>query len=143
MAQSSEQMRTHFAIVAAVHLFLGGLKLLLGAVFAGPAALFTAYWLLTALRFASSGGGGETGEAVVVAIGVSSFGLLGMGIGAIAMVFSIPDLATAYGVVRRRTWAPTVALLTSALTLFNAPIGTTVGVYTIWALWSPEGREAY
>jgi hypothetical protein len=143
VAHSHESMRTHFIVVAAVHAFLGAVKLVLGLAVVLPAGLFTTFWVASAFRFWKPGGGGESGEAVVVAIGMSSVGVFGLLLGVVVLLLSLPDLVTASGVLLRRPWAPMVALLTSMLTLFNAPIGTTIGLYTIWALWSREGREAF
>lgn len=109
-------MQTHFNAVAVLHLLLGGLKLLLGGAFVTFSLLFGGYSLQTALRLLGSEGGGETKEAILVATGLSSMSVIPLLIGLVVVVLSFTNLVAAYGVMRRRSWAPAVALITSLIT---------------------------
>lgn len=55
---------------------------------------------------------------------------------------AIPDLIVAWGLFNRKPWARYLAIILSAISLFNFPVGTALGLYTIWALWS-EDAHAY
>ncbi|MFW5755603.1 MAG: hypothetical protein ACOCWK_03310 [Tangfeifania sp.] len=51
---------------------------------------------------------------------------------------SIPGLVAGIGLFKRKEWARILTLIISVLHLFNFPLGTAVGVYSIWALVQPE-----
>ena len=50
------------------------------------------------------------------------------------IVVSIPGIIAGIGLFRRKEWARILTLIISVLELFNFPLGTAVGVYSIWAL---------
>ncbi len=53
-------------------------------------------------------------------------------------VLAIPNLILAYGLLKRRSWARIGGLILGFLNLFNAPLGTLLGVYTFWVLLQGE-----
>lgn len=54
------------------------------------------------------------------------------------VILSIPGIVGGIGLFKRKEWARILVLILSVLDLFNFPIGTAVGVYSIWALVQPE-----
>jgi hypothetical protein len=58
-------------------------------------------------------------------------------------VLSIPGIIAGIGLFKRKEWARILTLIISVLDLINFPIGTAVGVYSIWALVQPEVVEAF
>ena len=46
------------------------------------------------------------------------------------------------GLLRRRSWARVLVIILSCLYLFTFPVGTAVGIYTLWALTKNEARAA-
>lgn len=46
------------------------------------------------------------------------------------------------GLLQRRSWARVLAIVLGCLYLFSFPLGTAVGIYTLWALTKPEARAA-
>ena len=54
------------------------------------------------------------------------------------VILSIPGIIGGIGLFKRQEWARILVLILSVLDLFNFPIGTAVGVYSIWALVQPE-----
>jgi hypothetical protein len=54
------------------------------------------------------------------------------------IVLSIPGLIAGFGLLKRKEWARILTLILSVIDLFNFPIGTAVGVYSIWALSNSE-----
>lgn len=54
------------------------------------------------------------------------------------VILSIPGLIAGLGLLRRKEWARILALIVSAISLLNFPLGTAVGVYSIWAWCIPR-----
>ncbi len=59
------------------------------------------------------------------------------------VVLSLPGIIAGIGLFRRKEWARILTLIISVLDLVNFPIGTAVGVYSIWALVQPEVVEQF
>lgn len=57
---------------------------------------------------------------------------LGIFFAALVAVTTIPNFVAAFGLLKRRSWGPLVALIASILNLPHIPLGTGVGVYGIW-----------
>ena len=51
------------------------------------------------------------------------------------MMFSLPALAAGIGLLRGRAWADRLALIAGLLSLPALPVGTALGVYTLWSYW--------
>jgi len=48
-----------------------------------------------------------------------------------------------WGLLQRREWARTVALVVGFIALLNVPIGTVLGIYTLWVLLPAQSDEEY
>jgi len=59
------------------------------------------------------------------------------------VVLSIPGIIAGIGLFKRKEWARILTLILSVLDLFNVPIGTAIGAYSIWALVQPEVVEEF
>ena len=59
------------------------------------------------------------------------------------IVLSIPGIIAGIGLFKRKEWARILTLILSVLDLFNVPIGTAIGAYSIWALVQPETAELF
>jgi hypothetical protein len=116
-------MDTHIKLLGWLNIALGILGLLV-AVF-----IFT---ILIGVGLIS----GDNDAMIVLGI-VATFvgGLLG--------VLSIPGIIAGYGLLRRQMWARYLALVVGFLSLFNVPLGTLVGGYTIWVLLPEEAAVAF
>lgn len=57
---------------------------------------------------------------------------LGIFFALLVAVTTIPNLIAAFGLLKRRSWGPIVALIASILNLPHIPLGTGVGIYGIW-----------
>jgi len=49
-------------------------------------------------------------------------------------VLSLPGILAGYGLLKRRQWGRILALIMGILNLFNVPIGTLLGAYTLFVL---------
>lgn len=50
----------------------------------------------------------------------------------IIILFSIPSIIGGFGLLQNKKWALTLLLVLGCFKLFSFPIGTAIGVYTIW-----------
>lgn len=72
---------------------------------AGPEAQWVFVWIVPFIRF--------------IAVGV-------------IILFSIPSIIGGIGLLNHKKWALTLLLILGCFKLFSFPIGTAIGVYTIW-----------
>lgn len=94
---------------------------------------------------------GMLGFGLFTGIGVLSgdataMGILGL-IGTVAIVFmsviGIPSILAGVGLLQRREWGRVLALVVGILSLIDIPLGTALGVYTLWALVNDDIRKAF
>ena len=64
-----------------------------------------------------------------------------IGLGAAALAAGIA--AAGVGLLQYRSWARVMAVVMAVFLLFHFPIGTVIGVYAFWVLFSKEGQEYY
>jgi hypothetical protein len=43
----------------------------------------------------------------------------------------------------RQSWARTITIAASIVALFSFPLGTALGIYGLWVMFSGEGRRAF
>ena len=69
------------------------------------------------------------------------------GIGAlvaiVVAVLSVPGIIAGYGLLHHRSWAPTLAIVISALNLLSFPLGTALGIYGLWILLNEESKPLF
>ncbi len=63
-------------------------------------------------------------------VGISMFFLIAL--------LALPGIIGGIGVLKRKGWARIVAIIVGILNLFNIPVGTALGIYTLWVLFKPE-----
>ena len=51
--------------------------------------------------------------------------------------------AAGAGLLQNKSWWRVLAIIMAILMLFKFPIGTAVGIYALWVLFSHEGQEYY
>ncbi len=129
----SRPFDTHFTVLGILHLVFGVLSLLGGL--AGLAMIGLGGALVTGLAAAATEAagflaGGAMGFIFLVAL-------------AVAALVSVPQIAAGIGLLKRKPWAPAVALFVSFFHLFTPPIGTVLAVYTGWAMLSERGHRSY
>jgi hypothetical protein len=84
-------------------------------------------------------GGLASDEEIVITI---TF-FVGTAIAMWLVVLSIPGIIGGLGVLLRQSWARYLVLVLSVLYLFNVPIGTAIGAYSIWALAQDETAQLF
>jgi hypothetical protein len=116
-------MRPHLTILAVLHLIHGAFALLGAVAVLGGMAL----------------AGGVMAFAPDVPGWVAALvGSMGVLVGLFLAVLALPSLALGYGLFARKAWARPLGFIVGVLSLVNFPIGTILGVYTIWAMLQTE-----
>lgn len=116
-------MERHINVVAALRLGFSILGLLIGGI------IFTVLYLVR--DFVD-----ENDAEFILAI-------IANVIMTVVVVLSIPGIIAGIGLFKRKEWARILTLILSVLDLFNIPIGTAIGAYSIWALVQPETVELF
>lgn len=60
--------------------------------------------------------------------------IVGSSVALFLLVLSLPGIIGGIGLLQHRQWARVLVLVVGFLNLLNIPIGTVLGVYTIWVL---------
>ncbi len=71
----------------------------------------------------------DPGQEVIIELITSIFQFLPA---VIIIFFSIPAIIAGIGLLYKQSWALVLALILGCFKLFSFPIGTALGVYTIW-----------
>ena len=114
-------MDKHITVVGALHIGYGILSLLIGM----------AVWI------------GLVGMGVLSAdpdaIRILSF--IGTLVGLFLILVSIPEIVGGIWLLKRRSWARILLMVMAVLELIRIPLGTALGVYTIWVLVQDETKR--
>ena len=115
-------METHVKVVAALHMVIGALGVLcalaLMLIFGGAASIVS----MT----------GDPDAAVAVPV----IGLIGMALVVGLLVLAVPSIFVGVGLWRLRPWARVGGIVLSILDLVWMPLGTIIGIYGLWVLFS-------
>lgn len=57
------------------------------------------------------------------------------------ILFGVPSIIAGIGLLNQQKWALLLALILGCFKLFNFPIGTALGVYTIW-VYAEDQKQA-
>jgi amino acid transporter len=120
----------HNKLVAVLHLVNGGLGLF-GLLVVG---------LFVFLGFGAAIIGARRAEDAA-AFGV--IGVVALVVLIVCAVFVIPSLIAGYGMLKRKPWARTAGIIAALLDLMSFPLGTALGVYSLWFLFGEEGNRFY
>jgi hypothetical protein len=66
-----------------------------------------------------------------------------LGVGLFLLVKAGVEIAAGIGLRQHADWARVLALVLGFLELLHVPLGTALGIYTIWALLSPGAENEY
>jgi hypothetical protein len=119
------RMKQHIQAVALLQIGLGILGVL-------ATAIVLAAMLLPAFIVLSEEGGG---------IAFSVLSIAACGIGSLLIILSVPGIVGGWGLLKYKSWARYLVMVLAVLELFNIPIGTAIGVYSLWALMQEETEK--
>ena len=100
------------------------------------------------------------GGVVMIVIAGTIFGHLGHGteippefliwmrpimvsLGSITLVKAAAGFFAGWGLLHRESWARILALIVGFLALLNIPLGTALGIYTLWVLLPAQSDQEY
>jgi hypothetical protein len=121
----SKNAKSHVSLVAGLHIGYGALKL------AGALIVFLG------MRFAWGFIPEEEEIALEVLAALVSI------LPTVIAVFGIVDVFAGLSLFSNRQWSRVLVIAVSVLNCLNIPIGTGIGVYSIWALMQPEVQELF
>lgn len=118
-------MNTHVKVISVIDIVLGSVTILAGV------ALLIAF-LTSAAAF---------NQASTVAAGA----LMGATLFASTFLIALGILGIVVGIklVEYESWARVAQIIFGVLQLFNFPLGTAFGVYSLWAMFSDEGSALF
>jgi hypothetical protein len=64
-------------------------------------------------------------------------------IGWLILAIAATGFFTGWGLLQREAWARTVALIVGFLALLRIPLGTALGIYTLWVLLPSQSDDDY
>lgn len=121
-ALKESDMQQHVAIVGWLHIVSNALFLLVGLC---GLLFFAGIGLVTGDRTA-------TGILGIIAIVAALF----------CAVIALPGILAGYGLLKRQKWGQILGIIVGFLSLVNFPIGTAIGLYTLFVLFQ-EAATSY
>lgn len=122
-------METHAKVLGILNIVSGALGL------CGAAFLMIVFGGVAGLVGAE---GGDEAAFVVPILGVT---------GGVIVLFivatSLPSIIIGYGLYKRDRWSRVAGIVISILNLLWFPMGTALGVYGLWVLFSEESRRFF
>lgn len=69
--------------------------------------------------------------------------IVGTAVGGFMTALALPGILTGIGLLKRKPWARIAAAVLGIINLMNFPLGTAVGVYTLWILLQSEAADHF
>jgi zinc-ribbon domain len=63
--------------------------------------------------------------------------------GGTLLILATGGICVGLGLMQRRSWARVAAIILGVLSLFHPPLGTALGVYTLWVLLADDHGDEY
>jgi hypothetical protein len=121
-------MREHIRVLGILNLIMGGFVALAGVVIllimGGIAGVITA---------AAGNGDDRMGGTVVAVIGVV--------VAIFFLILAAPTVIGGWGLLKFRPWSRPLMIVVSVFHLLHVPLGTALGVYGLWVLFSEDARR--
>ncbi len=130
MARSSpSRVQEHVRLVGILWLALSAFNALAGLVL-----LIVATQLIPHVQQSGGAGPDFPGNFLTTLLGV---------IGVAVLAKAVAGFAAGYGLLQRETWARMLTLALSFLELFFFPLGTALGIYSLWVLLPAQSEREY
>ncbi len=69
--------------------------------------------------------------------------IVGTAVGGFMTALALPGILTGIGLLKRKPWARVAAAVLGIINLTNFPLGTAVGIYTLWILLQNEAADHF
>jgi hypothetical protein len=123
-------MQSHVKILAILHIVFGALGILLGL---GGLALFGGIAGIVGMNASDD----EAAVAIPILGGIGGLILV------FALLVSVPGIIAGVGMLSFKPWSRVLGIVISVLQLINFPLGTVLGFYGMWVLFSREGTALF
>ena len=123
-------MTTHVKVLGGIYIALSSIGFF--------AALFLALAVGTA-----SGIVGVAADPNDAAVALPIIGIAGTELVVFLVLVSLPGLIAGVGLLKGRPWARILGIIVAILNLIHVPIGTIVGIYGLWVLFSKETEQLF
>jgi hypothetical protein len=70
-------------------------------------------------------------------------GVVGTAVGVLLGLLSVPGIVAGFGLLARKPWGRYLAIVVGVLNLINFPIGTLIGLYTLWVLMQERASDYF
>jgi len=124
---SEKELHMHVQIVGWLNIVANSIFLLLGIcgfVFFAGLGVFAA---------------ADSGDAVALPI----LGLVGAAGLVFFAVLALPGLLAGFGLLKREKWGQILGIVVGVLSLFNIPVGTALGAYTLFILFQNSANDYF
>ena len=75
--------------------------------------------------------------------GVGVLGIVGSALAVFFVILSLPSIIAGIGLLKRQEWARILTIVLGFLHLFGFPIGTAIGVYTLYVLFNEQTKPLF
>lgn len=121
-------MESHKKVLGILYVVLASIQILIMCL---VSILFT-----TIIGFVMSQAEPKDAQVLELVLGILKY------IPALVIIFlALPAMAAGIGLLAKKPWALVLALIIGCLNIFSFPIGTAIGVYTIW-VYAEDNRLA-
>ncbi len=124
-------MEKHITLVGILNIVYSSLAIL-GALILFALAIGFKYLFGLIARFSDNGMHEIPFEVLDIAPMILAF------IGSLILIVSIIGIISAIGVMKKKEWGRIIVLVISFFNLIHIPLGTILGVYSIWVLLNDE-----
>jgi hypothetical protein len=64
-------------------------------------------------------------------------------VGSTFLILAAGGICVGWGLMQHQSWARIAAIILGILALFHPPLGTALGIYTLWVLLAQESGSEY
>ena len=122
-------METHVKVLGVLHIAMSAIgllfALLMGLIFTGVVG--------------TVGASGDPDAQVAIPV----IGITGMALVSFTLAVSLPGFVVGIGLLKFRPWARIGGIVLSIIDLIWIPIGTVIGVYGLFVLFSKDGERLF
>jgi hypothetical protein len=124
-----DDVETHVKVLGVLYLVLGGLGVLLALTL----------MLVFGSAFGLIGASGDPDAVQALPI----VGLAGTTLVTLTLILSLPGVVIGIGLLQRKSWARIGGIVLAICCLIGFPIGTIIGIYGLWVLFSRETEQLF
>jgi hypothetical protein len=123
-------MRDHLRVLGILNIVMGAVVALIGVVVFFVTGAIAGY-VASSINVSAH-------DAVIAAPVIAGVGL---GVAIFFWVLALPSIIGGWGLLNLKPWSWLLMVIISILHLFHVPLGTALGVYGLWVLFSDDAQR--